>query len=65
MRVGIIRCSGEGVVMEEALATISYQPAGDTPDGATCSWSVQCPSGTPTLTFIYFETEANYDFVSL
>ena len=51
--------------MDEALATIAYQPAGDTPDRATCSWSVQCPSGTPTLTFTYFETEASYDFVSL
>ena len=36
-------------------------------NGASCTWTITCPSSSDdvTVTFVAFETEANYDYVSV
>ena len=41
-------------------------PAGNYEDNADCTWTVHCDRGdTPTVTFTSFDTEGDYDFVSI
>jgi hypothetical protein len=41
----------------------SFALDGGYDNGHDCNWVATCPSGTPTVSFDSFETEANWDFV--
>ena len=34
-------------------------------NGQDCRWTLQCTSGSPTVTFNSFNTEANFDYVNV
>jgi hypothetical protein len=57
----------DGAVMTESAAVISFEPAGGTDANQDCTWSITCPASTDvvTLLFRHFDTELNYDTVTL
>ena len=59
-------CNG-GDTLTNPTGTIAFQPEGDYTDNIECSWSISCPSGaaTPSLTITEFESEAEYDFLTV
>jgi hypothetical protein len=58
-------CNG-GEIIDNPSGSISFMPDGNYGDNAACMWSIQCANGQPPeLTFTDFDTEANFDFVTL
>jgi len=61
-------CSAGGSSMTEPMASISFQPDGGTQDDLTCTWMIDCsvqPGTMPTISFTAFDTESNFDFVTV
>ena len=58
-------CNG-GAILDVAPGTITFQPNGNYGDNAACQWSIECANGQPPeLSFTAFDTEADYDFITL
>ena len=57
-------CAG-GATMSEDSAVISFTPMGGTSDNQDCAWLISCTRGTATLSIERFETEQDFDFVTL
>ena len=59
-------CNG-GQIIDHPEGEISFMPSGNYGDNAHCVWSIQCPNPgqPPRLRFTQFDTEADYDFVTL
>jgi hypothetical protein len=59
-------CNG-GQIIDHPEGEISFMPDGDYGDNAYCIWSIQCADAStpPMLSFTQFDTEADYDFVTL
>ena len=59
-------CNG-GQIIDHPEGEISFMPDGNYGDNAYCVWSIQCADASrpPMLSFTQFDTEADYDFVTL
>ena len=55
-------CDG-GVTLTEDSGDIFFSNQYETE--ATCDWTIACNDGSPTLTFEQFDTESDYDFVTV
>lgn len=56
-------CSAGGVTLSQDNGNIFFSNAYEA--GVTCHWTVTCNDGSPTLEFQAFDTESDYDFVTL
>ena len=56
-------CAGTAVDFLNGGSISSHQGGGQYVDNMNCAWNLVCSSGTPTLSFSTFNTEANYDFL--
>jgi hypothetical protein len=56
-------CGASGVTLTEDNGDIFFSNSYE--EGATCHWTVTCNDGSPTLDFQAFDTESDYDFVTV
>eukprot|EP01050_Picozoa_sp_SAG11_P000723 SAG11_NODE_25_length_23789_cov_23.813592_5_plen_294_part_00 len=55
-------CTG-GVTLTQPNGAIAFSDSYE--DRATCTWTIECPYGTPTFSYEAMATEANFDFVNI
>ena len=58
-------CVAPGAVLTAPRETIIFQPEGNYQNNVACTWSIACSSGQPSLTIQQFESEADYDFLTI
>ena len=56
-------CGASGVTLTEDNGDIFFSNSYE--EGETCHWTVTCNDGSPTLDFQAFDTESDYDFVTV
>ena len=58
-------CTPGGATLTAPRESITFQPQGDYTTNLECTWMIQCPTGNPSLTVTAFESEADYDFLTI